>query len=39
MGKIKMVIIDDSPFSITAQTNFRAIYINLGFKRGVNEWM
>lgn len=39
MDKIKTVIIDNSPFLITAQTNFRTLYINLGFKGGVNEWM
>lgn len=38
MEKIKMVIIDDSPFSITAQTVFVERYLNVAFKGG-NEWM
>jgi len=39
MEKIKMVIVDDSPFSITTQTIFRKIYLNAESKRGANEWM
>jgi hypothetical protein len=39
MKKIKMVIVYDSLFSITAQTIFDLTYLNVGIKRGAKEWM